>query len=134
MIIKVNHRVKDTDIVCEQKWQAMPVLIHSARRGKNPAVIFPSALLVEGSAPTPPLNAEFHSAAARSANALDHDRLTAGRGLFPVLFSVPRPFSAADPHWPLPLKAPAFPHGSAGTRRRFSSFPPVALHIRLAGL
>ena len=53
MIIKVNHRVKDTDIVCEQKWQAMPVLIHSARRGQNPAVIFPSALLVEGSAPKP---------------------------------------------------------------------------------
>ena len=47
----------------------MPVLIHSARRGENPAVIFPSALLVEGSAPKPLLNAEFHSAAARSANA-----------------------------------------------------------------
>lgn len=31
----------------------MPVLIHSARRGQNPAVIFPSALLVEGSAPKP---------------------------------------------------------------------------------
>ena len=30
--------------------QAMPVLIHSARRGKNSAVIFLSALLVEGSA------------------------------------------------------------------------------------
>ena len=28
----------------------MPVLIHSARRGKNSAVIFLSALLVEGSA------------------------------------------------------------------------------------
>ena len=53
MIIKVNHRVKDTDIVCEQKWQAMPVLIHSAHRGKNPDVISPSALLVEGSAPKP---------------------------------------------------------------------------------
>lgn len=37
-----------------RKLQAMPVLIHSARRGKNPAVIFPSALLVEGSAPKPP--------------------------------------------------------------------------------
>ena len=37
-----------------EKRQAMPVLIHSARRGKNPAVIFPSALLVEGSAPKPP--------------------------------------------------------------------------------
>ena len=36
-----------------QYWQAMPVLIHSDRRGKNPAVIFPSALLVEGSAPKP---------------------------------------------------------------------------------
>lgn len=70
MIIKVNHRVKDTDIVCEQKWQAMPVLIHSAHRGKNPDVISPSALLVEGSAPKPPLNTEFHSVATRSANAL----------------------------------------------------------------
>ena len=53
MIIKVNHRVKDTDIVCEQKWQAMPVLIHSTHRGKNHDVISPSALLVEGSAPKP---------------------------------------------------------------------------------
>lgn len=53
MIIKVNHRVKDTDIVCEQKWQAMPVLIHSAHRGKNPDVISPSALLVEGAPPSP---------------------------------------------------------------------------------
>ena len=32
MIIKVNHRVKDTDIVCEQKWQAMPVAIQIAPR------------------------------------------------------------------------------------------------------
>ena len=38
-------------IKLEQKWQAMPVLIHSARRGKNPAVIFPSAFL-HGSAGT----------------------------------------------------------------------------------
>ena len=136
MIIKVNHRVKDTDIVCEQKWQAMPVLIHSAHRGKNPDVISPSALLVEGSAPKPlcPLNAEFHSAATRPMDAYDHDRLTAGRGLFLVLFSVPHPFSAADPHWPLPSKVPAFPHGNAGTRRRFSSFPPAVWHTQIAGL
>ena len=89
-------------------------------------------LLVEG-IPQAPMNAEFHSAAARSANALDHDRLTAGRGLFPVLFSVPHPFSAAGPHWLWPSKAPAFLHGSAGTRRRFSSFLPAAWHTRLAG-
>ena len=36
-----------------EKRQAMPVLIHSAHRGKNPDVISPSALLVEGSAPKP---------------------------------------------------------------------------------
>lgn len=47
----------------------MPVLIHSARRGQNPAVIFPSALLVEGSAPKPLLNTGFHSVATRSPNA-----------------------------------------------------------------
>ena len=66
----------------------MPVLIHSARRGQNPAVIFPSALLVEGSAPKPLLNAEFHSAAVRPMDAFDHDQLTGGRGLFLVPFSV----------------------------------------------
>ena len=82
--------------------------------------------------PQAPLNAEFHSAAARSANAYDQDQLTAGRGLFLVLFSVPHPFSAADPHWPLPSKVPAFPHGNAGTRRRFSSFPPAVWRTRLA--
>lgn len=36
------------------------------------------ALLVEG-IPQAPMNAEFHSAAARSANALDHDQLIAVR-------------------------------------------------------
>src|SRR5699024_12012077 len=66
-------------------------------------------------------------------DAYDHDRLTAGRGLFLVLFSVPHPFSAADPHWPLPSKVPAFPHGNAGTRRRFSSFPPAVWHTQIAG-
>ena len=94
---------------------------------------FPLRFACLGQRPQTPLNAEFHSAAARSANALDHDRLTAGRGLFPVLFSVPHPFSAAGPHWLWPSKAPAFLHGSAGTRRRFSSFLPAAWHTRLAG-
>ena len=67
------------------------------------------------------MNAEFHSAATRPMDAYDHDRLTACRGLFLVLFSVPHPFSAADPHWPLPSKVPAFPHGNAGTRRRLDN-------------
>lgn len=44
------------------------------------AIWFP-ALLVEG-IPQAPMNAEFHSAAARSTNAFDQDQLTAGRGLF----------------------------------------------------
>ena len=57
------------------------------------------ALLVEG-IPQAPMNAEFHSAAARPMDAFDHDQLTAGHGPFLVLFSVPRPFSAVDPHWP----------------------------------
>ena len=39
------------------------------------------ALLVEG-IPQAPMNAEFHSAAARPMDAFDHDQLTAGRGLF----------------------------------------------------
>ena len=86
---------------------------------------FPLRFACLGQRPQTPLNAEFHSAAARSANALDHDRLTAGRGLFLVLFSVPHPFSAADPHWPLPSKVPAFPHGNAGTRHRSFSFLPA---------
>ena len=41
--------------------QAMRVLIHTR---------ISCRLLVEGSAPKPPLNTEFHSVAARSANAL----------------------------------------------------------------
>ena len=35
------------------------------------------------------------------------------------------PFSALDLHLPLPLKAPAFPHGNAGTRHRSFSFLPA---------
>ena len=38
-------------------------------------------LLVEG-IPQAPMNAEFHSAAARPMDAFEHDQLTAGRGLF----------------------------------------------------
>ncbi|EDP10380.1 hypothetical protein EUBDOL_01622 [Amedibacillus dolichus DSM 3991] len=53
MIIKVNHRVKDTDIVCEQKWQAMPVLIHTGPQRRKSLCDFPLCLLVEGSAPKP---------------------------------------------------------------------------------
>ena len=112
----------------------MPVLIHSARRGENPAVIFPSALLVEGSAPKPPLNAEFHSAAARSANAYDQDQLTAGRGLFLFRHRVPSPFSTVGPHWLWQSKAPAFLHGNAGTRHRSFSFLPAISHTPSATL
>ena len=43
-----------------QDWQAMRVLIHTH---------IPCRLLVEGNAPKPLLNAEFHSAAGRSSNA-----------------------------------------------------------------
>ena len=137
--MKKNRPVSETSkflslavFVFPRKWQAMPVLIHPARREKNPAGIFSPLCLLWAAPPSPPLNAEFHSAAARSANALDHDRLTAGRGLFPVPFSVPRPFSAAGPHSLWPSKAPAFLHGNAGTRRRFSSFPPAVWHTQLA--
>ena len=44
--------------------QAMRVLIHTR---------ISCHLLVEGSAPKPPLNTEFHSVAARSVNALKGD-------------------------------------------------------------
>ena len=57
------------------------------------------ALLVEGY-PKPPVNAEFHSAAARSTNAFDHDQLIAGRGLFPFRHPVPPPYLEYDPHSP----------------------------------
>ena len=137
--LKKNRPVSETwkflslaVFVSPRKRQAMPVLIHSARRGENPVVIFPSALLVEGSAPKPPLNAEFHSAAARSANAYDQDQLTAGRGLFLFRRHVPPPYSEHGPRWIWPLKAPSFPRGSADTRRRFSSFPPAVWRTRLA--
>ena len=72
-----------------------------------------------------PLNTEFHSVAARSANAFDQDQLTAGRGLFLFQHPVLPPFSALDLHLPLPLKAPAFSHGNAGTRHRSFSFLPT---------
>ena len=72
-----------------------------------------------------PLNTEFHSVAARSANAFDQDQLTAGRGLFLFQHPVLPPFSALDPHWPLPLKVLAFPHGNADTRHRSFSFLPT---------
>ena len=89
------------------------------------------ALLVEG-IPQAPMNAEFHSAAARSANALDHDQLIAVRGLFLFRYRVPPPCLRADPHWLLPPAAPAFLHGSACTRHRSFSFPPEAGRTRLA--
>ena len=44
------------------------------------AIWFP-ALLVEG-IPQAPMNAEFHSAAARPMDASDHAQFTADRGLF----------------------------------------------------
>ena len=78
------------------------------------------------------MNAEFHSAAARSANALDHDQLTAARGLFLFRYRVPSPYLRADPHWPLLPTAPAFPRVSAGTRHRSFSFSPAAEHTWLA--
>ena len=77
------------------------------------------------------MNAEFHSAAARSANALDHDQLTAARGLFLFRYRVPSPYLRADPHWPLLPAVPAFPHGNAGTRHRSFSFPPRAGRTQL---
>ena len=89
------------------------------------------ALLVEG-IPQAPMNAEFHSAAARPMDAFDHDQLTAGRGLFLFRHRVPPPCLRADPHWPLLPTAPAFPRGSAGTRHRSFSFSPAAEHTRLA--
>ena len=51
-----------------QDWQAMRVLIHTH---------IPCRLLVEGNAPKPLLNAEFHSAAARSVNTFNLNFLCA---------------------------------------------------------
>ena len=99
MIIKVNHRVKDTDIVCEQKWQAMPVLIHSAHRGKNPDVISPSALLVEGSPPSPLGTQIFNLWLRVLVNAFDCDQLTAGRGLFLSVAARSAPSPGPDPRY-----------------------------------
>ena len=77
------------------------------------------------------MNAEFHSAAARSTNAFDHAQLIAVRGLFLFLYRVPPPCLRANPHWSLPPAAPAFLHGSTDTRNRSFSFPPGAGHTRL---
>ena len=48
----------------------MPVLIHTGPQRRKSLCDFPLCLLVEGSAPKPPSNTEFHSVATRSANAL----------------------------------------------------------------
>ena len=47
----------------------MPVLIHTGPQRRKSLCDFPLRLLVEGSAPKPLLNTEFHSVATRSANA-----------------------------------------------------------------
>ena len=44
----------------------MPVLIHTGPQRRKSLRDFPLRLLVEGSAPKPLLNTEFHSVAARS--------------------------------------------------------------------
>lgn len=62
---------------------------------------------------------------------LGHDQLTADRDLFLFPCRMPFPYLRADPHWPLPPAAPAFPHGSAGTRYMSFSFPLGAGRIRL---
>ena len=49
----------------------MPVLIHTDPQSVKSLRDFPLLLLVEGSAPKAPLNTEFHSVAARSANTFD---------------------------------------------------------------
>ena len=74
-----------------------------------------------------PLNTEFHSVAARSANAFDQNQLTAGRGLFLFQHPVLPPFSALDLHSLLQSKAPSFLHGSADTRNKSFSFLPAIL-------
>ena len=48
----------------------MPVLIHTDPQSAKSLRDFPLRLLVEGSAPKPLLNTEFHPVAVRSANAL----------------------------------------------------------------
>ena len=77
----------------------MPVLIHTGPQGRKSLCDFPLCLLVEGSAPQAPLNTEFHSVAARSANAFDQDQLTAGRGLFLSVASRSAPSPGPDPRY-----------------------------------
>ena len=48
----------------------MPVLIHTGLQRRKSLCDFPLRLLARGSAPQAPLNTEFHSVAARSANTL----------------------------------------------------------------
>lgn len=60
-----------------------------------------------------------------------HDTIYWYRDLFLFPCRMPFPYLRADPHWPLPPAAPAFPHGSAGTRYMSFSFPLGAGRIRL---
>lgn len=76
--------MKSKRAICFKKVKKRGAVVFSARKmGKQCpwiAIRLP-ALLVEG-VPQAPMNAEFHSAAARPMDASVHAQLTADRGLF----------------------------------------------------
>ena len=120
----------------------MPVLIHTGPQRRKSLCDFPLCLLVEGSAPSPfehrisfcgcavsvPLRSALngHPPDVQCLQTLltrSSLPLAVVFFFFNILFYLH--FSALDLHLPLPLKAPAFPQGNAGTRHRSFSFLPA---------
>ncbi len=119
----------------------MPVLIHTGPQGRKSLCDFPLCLLVEGSAPSPfehrisfcgyAVSVPLRSALNGHPPDVQCLRTLLTRTSLPLavvfFFQHPvlPPFSALNLHLPLPLKAPAFPHGNAGTQHRSFSFLPA---------
>lgn len=120
MIVKVNHAVKDTDIVCEQKWQAGHMGDHSV-----------CICLLVGVSPSP-FFADFISELRTVNGAKITGKLTA----VPVIFLspvVPVPVPRVGRYLPLQLKYPAFLFSLHGTVHMPFSFLKASPYIRLAG-
>lgn len=120
MIVKVNHGVKDTDIVCEQKWQA-------GHMGDHPVCI----CLLVGVSPSP-FFADFIS----ELRTVNGAKITGELTAVPVIFLspvVPVPVPKVGRYLPLQSKYPAFLFSPHGTVRIPFSFLKASPYIQLAG-
>lgn len=79
MIIKVNHRVKDTDIVCEQKWHCDAVKLRRLSGGDGLFYDFKDALAHAYLPPAFVTGGLYPAALARSLAALRRSALYGSR-------------------------------------------------------